>query len=933
MAFIIGQRWVSQAEPQLGLGIIVETDGRHITAHFPAIEEDRIYATEGAPLARISYQPGDTLYDFDHRPCCVKSVEEMNGLLYYLVEDSSGEENILPEPKLSGIIQLSSPTQRFFSGQFDKNRLFQLRAATLHYRHILQKSPARGLIGPRTNLLDHQIYIAHEVANRYAPRVLLADEVGLGKTIEAGMILHHQLKTGLASRILIIVPEPLLHQWLVEMLRKFNLHFSLFDHERYSALLESGETNPFESEQLVLCGLNLLSSEPAIAAKAINANWDLTIVDEAHHLAWSSEPSKPASNEYQIVEKIAEHCKGLILLTATPEQVGIESHFARLRLLDPARFHDLERFKKEQQDFVELGNIITALANGESLNSQQLEKISSFSDIAIEENSDNDELINDLLDRHGTGRVLFRNTRAAIENFPERIPHAYPLEKPEDYNIHNGIHPEENNSDWLNQDPRVHWLEEQLTELKKDKVLLICANANTAKELEKHLHLNRGVRSTAFYEDLSIIERDRAAAYFADLENGAQVMICSEIGSEGRNFQFAHHLILFDLPTNPDLLEQRIGRLDRIGQFNDIQIHIPYIIGTAQENLYRWYQEGLNTLTSSFSAGLAVNKHFEDRLLPFIDKQAENSSDFDALISEAKTHSDAIRQELEKGRDILLELNSCRPEIADDVINTIFNEERGETLSAYLTLACENLGIENEFHSTAASILRPTEHMLISDFPMLKDEGVTITFNRNKAQSREDMEFMTWEHPLIENLFESLIGSEIGNSSIGAIKLKALPAGTFLLECFYTIQCSAPKHLQINRYLPETPVRVLLESSGKDLTNVLKHTQLNKLREHLQRSSRFAIVQQAKPVIEKLLEKSQNIAEEKSKPIIDEGRNYLKQQLNTEIQRLEKLHSLNGSVRKDELEHLQQQLSNAEKYIETTNVELQAMRLIINTAQ
>ncbi len=84
-------------------------------------------------------------------------------------------------------------------------------------------------MGSRTSLLPHQIYIANEVGQRHAPRVLLADEVGLGKTIEAGMIIQQQLLTGRASRILVLVPPSLLHQWLVEMLRRFNLHFSLFD--------------------------------------------------------------------------------------------------------------------------------------------------------------------------------------------------------------------------------------------------------------------------------------------------------------------------------------------------------------------------------------------------------------------------------------------------------------------------------------------------------------------------------------------------------------------------------------------------------------------------------------------------------------------------------------------------------------------------------
>jgi len=97
---------------------------------------------------------------------------------------------------------------------------------------------------------------------------------------------------------------------------------------------------------------------------------------------------------------------------------------------------------------------------------------------------------------------------------------------------------------WLDFDPRVKWLETTLKNLRPEKVLVICANAKTALDLEHYLHLRAGIRSAAFYEDLSIIERDRAAAYFADEVNGAQSLICSEIGSEGRNFQFAHHLVI-----------------------------------------------------------------------------------------------------------------------------------------------------------------------------------------------------------------------------------------------------------------------------------------------------------------------------------------------------------------------------------------------------
>ena len=112
---------------------------------------------------------------------------------------------------------------------------------------------------------------------------------------------------------------------------------------------------------------------------------------------------------------------------------------------------------------------------------------------------------------------------------------------------------------------RTKWLATLLKSLKSQKVLVICRDKATAMELEHYLHLQAGIRCASFHEDLSLLERDRAAAYFADEESGARALICSEIGSEGRNFQFSQHLVCFDLPHHPDLLEQRIGRLDRIG--------------------------------------------------------------------------------------------------------------------------------------------------------------------------------------------------------------------------------------------------------------------------------------------------------------------------------------------------------------------------------
>src|SRR5690606_12771394 len=218
--------------------------------------------------------------------------------------DRDGREQVAPELQLSAHVQLTTPLQRLTSGQVDSLAAYQLRAETFAHLDRQQRSPVAGLLGARTSLLPHQVYIAAEVAQRYAPRVLLADEVGLGKTIEAGLILHQQLHTGRASRVLIVVPTPLLHQWLVEMLRRFNLRFAIFDGERFAALREENpDDNPFDSEQLVLCALEWLCDDDSAQQYASAAGWDLLIVDEAHHLHWHEDSG--GSADYRCVEALA----------------------------------------------------------------------------------------------------------------------------------------------------------------------------------------------------------------------------------------------------------------------------------------------------------------------------------------------------------------------------------------------------------------------------------------------------------------------------------------------------------------------------------------------------------------------------------------------------------------------------------------------------
>ena len=246
--FQIGQRWISEMEPELGLGVITEIERQTVRICFPAADCERNYAIGSAPIRRVRFSPGDTVKAKSGTSFIVERIEEKEGRRVYF-----GEGMALPENNLFDALNFSTPKDRLLSGFLDDNRDFDLRYRTLQFYSRMRQSPVRGFIGGRISLIPHQLYVAAETARRALLRVLLSDEVGLGKTIEACLILHRLLLSGRIGRVLLLVPESLVHQWFVELLRKFNLFFRLIDESYLESALEmEPDANPFLNDQLFL---------------------------------------------------------------------------------------------------------------------------------------------------------------------------------------------------------------------------------------------------------------------------------------------------------------------------------------------------------------------------------------------------------------------------------------------------------------------------------------------------------------------------------------------------------------------------------------------------------------------------------------------------------------------------------------------------------
>ena len=326
------------------------------------------------------------------------------------------------------------------------------------------------------------------------------------------------------------------------------------------------------------------------------------------------------------------------------------------------------------------------------------------------------------------------------------------------------------------------------------------------------------VKAAVFHEDLTLLQRDRNAAWFADPE-GARILLCSEIGSEGRNFQFAHHMVLFDLPLNPELLEQRIGRLDRIGQTETIRIYLPHLQNSCTELLVRWHHEGLTNVENSLKGGNAYLAQFGDRIRelgpvyhtgdPAVHRAA------DALIEDSRDFRETLEASLSQGQDKLIALNSFREDESHELVEGIRGLDASRTLDQFMSRIFDHFGVNVDDIDERSFRLSPGQ-LFTDSFPGLPDEGTTVTFDREQALGREDVGFLTWDHPMVRGSIDLMLSSEQGNGAMVTWTDPKVAAAPIMIEAVFVLESVAPARLHVDRFLPPTPIRVLVDMSQQD---------------------------------------------------------------------------------------------------------------------
>jgi ATP-dependent helicase HepA len=938
--FVPGQRWISTAEPELGLGTVLRVEGRGVQVLFAKAGVLRPYAMESAPLVRAEFRPGQRIAG-KGISFLVERVDVREGLFVYRGEGREMEEGQLDDEQ-----SVSQADDRLIGGRTDPVAQFELRLDALRRRAEARRSPTWGLAAARVGLVPHQLRVAGIAAARRPPRVLLADEVGLGKTIEAGMILARQLATGRATRALVLLPDTLVYQWFVELMRRFNLSFAIYDEERCEALEQSEPgSNPFEDEQLVIADFGFLESSPKRAQQLLDAGWDLLVVDEAHHLEWTPEAASP---RYALVEKLAAQTPGVILLTATPEQLGRSGHFARLRLLDPQRYSDLDAYLAEADTFQALSQVADRLLENQPLDAEQRSMLAAALAGDAELTAQLAETIKPeharailaaLIDRHGTGRAMFRNRRAGIGGFPKRVPvwHLLDPDLLDDgarqsllAEFHADIQqPAPILALDYSEDARLQALVDLLEKHPQDKFLLICRSQAKVLALEEALRTRTGAGLARFHEGLGIIQRDRNAAFFAQ-PDGARLLLCSEIGSEGRNFQFAHHLVLWDLPLDPDLLEQRIGRLDRIGQQHDIAIHILAVEGSAQHVLARWYDEGLDAFRSSPADGRELLRRYGEPLAGLASEHARSADgrdqELDVLIAETRASHEELAELIRAGRDHLLELAASRDLHAEELNQAFRREDVDPSRDAFVQRLLEQFGIHAEELGPKVLLLDP-QYLSTDALPGFADGPVSVTFDRDLALAREELPLLRLDHPLVLGAMDLTLSGEQGNAAFMVDDV--LGPRSALLQAVYLLECVADRGLDAERFLPTLPIVVTIDTRLAERDD-FQPSEIA-LRKAADRSIEVARYRKfLNKLVPPMLEKAEAAAGSRAAERVAEATALATETLDTELARLHALRAVNPSISAGEIAMVQAERDALLEALPRSRLRLDAVRFVVS---
>ena len=761
---------------------------------------------------------------------------------------------------------------------------------------------------------------------------------------------------------------------MVEMKRRFNQLFTLVDEGFIRGLFvgvakDETKPNPFMQSNDIIVSIEFLMGQPALIEDLLKCTWDMTIIDEAHHLVCEDGFT---SHEYMLANAVLAKSKGVLLLTGTPLQLHPESQFNRLKMLDPARFADYNAFIKDQEAYRKLVNDLSKLPTDPNHQMSWddlydcVPKNSKIRPWLEQENSKSmtaGEWMRRIVDAMGTGSVVFRNTRKGVGGFPKRVLDEIPLEPNLTYrdmvetaaedNLEASTDIQENGllctkySDAWALDERFVWLKGFLKEHRNDKILLICESIEVVLALESLLteFLGAGAFSM-FHENMTIMARDKAAANFSK-PNGANLLIASEIGSEGRNFQFSHHLILFDLPLDAALVEQRIGRLDRIGQTKDIVVHVPYVKGSGQEVMFRWYNEGLNAFGAPLMSGGELFLKYTDSLIEALADPRHSLKTFvEEVIPQVRKDCETMRKNIEKGRDRLLEFNSRNPEKAGEIISEIERIDAQTELRELMleSLHARGLDIDRSAIEGCSVVTQgpQIEEGTIAGMPSRglvaaqseeEEQGsdnicLTVTFDRNVAMVHDEVDFLSLEHPLAQGTIDYETGANHGVVACCIWPNSGLHG--LMMQYNFAVELPVPEEWGVSDLVGPLYVSALVDASGMDRSDCLESLAKAELRDVDVPQGNKAVDATLRFFAKEGLAKARQTVSVPAKEYAEKAADLVETRSEQEYQRMNHLLTMRGKAAGNAmLQQMRKNVGDRRKVVANPQLRLDAIRLLV----
>jgi ATP-dependent helicase HepA len=646
--------------------------------------------------------------------------------------------------------------ERLALGDLDDVDDFITRMNILHLLAIREADGLGAFLGGRVRLFPHQLHVAERASATDPVRWLLADEVGLGKTIEASLILNRLVHAGKVNRCLVVAPETLTVQWLGELWRKYHQVFTLLDSERLGDVAKDfgDDFNPFELHRRTVISLEMLIARPHLTEQAVRAGIDLLVVDEAQHLR--RPPGHPGEAGWRAVSPIAAEGRHVLLLSATPLEDDAHGFFRLLQLLRPQEFPEDLSFETRLAE----GTPLPACTS--STRRSDIGGLPPRVGLPIELLSPKSAKLRDAVEKAVRSlpapNVVVQ--REKVDKVRRALASGAALSAALGADD-GGLRPQLQAMDAA--DARIEWLLAHAPTWRtaREKTLIFVADRETLEMVRTALSNRAHLASGVFHEDLTSARRDTEVARFRELD-GPSLLVSTECGGEGRNFEFCKRLVLFDLPWKPSVVEQRIGRLDRIGRRIPVDIVYFRPPGGIGRDVVRLFEE-LGVFREPL-AGLETQlAHIEGALEEIaLDPNASLSDErFTALIAETREARTRIREAAYQQ----LHRDPYRAEMGPAILARV-PPELDELNQEIVVTASIGLGF---------TIAHPRGHRvfsielgngsLVDGLPGVPGgSGYVGTFDREEAVANEAIDFFSSGHPLVEGIFAHYEESPLGRA-------------------------------------------------------------------------------------------------------------------------------------------------------------------------